>query len=189
MLKQFFRKESEWLDDGKELRLLAIENQFSTSLHINNSDTDEEINFTGKIDRVDRKGNETRILDYKTGSVADKALKPSDWEDLFSNPEKDKSFQLMMYAWLYSKSADDEHDLQAGIFSLRTPGSGPNILKLPGSSKIDAPALEAFEENLTALMIEIFNPSRPFVQVEDESICQFCSYQEVCNRIQDKGNY
>jgi CRISPR/Cas system-associated exonuclease Cas4 (RecB family) len=189
MLKQLFEREISWLKDGQELRIVSLEKDFRAKLQIKNENMDQAINFVGWIDRIDKKGSTTRILDYKTGYTKDKELKPKSWEDLFTNPDFNKAFQLIMYSWLYHKENPGIPAMQAGIISLRSPGNGPMLATPPESKEINETVLGEFEEHLSSLMIEIFDPSLPFRQAEDESRCKYCSFKEICIRAVSSDNY
>ena len=185
MLKMLFRKETVWLEDGKELFIKGLEKQLRTSLILEN---DLTITFSGKIDRIDSHDGVLRILDYKSGFVEAKQLRFKEWDDLIRNPDLSKAFQLMMYSWLYHKNTNEKADIGAGIISLRAPGDGPVLVNPPGGV-MDNNSLKAFEEQLITLMKEIVDPDIPFVQTEEESRCKNCSFKEICNRIASDKNY
>jgi len=42
--------------------------------------------------------------------------------------------------------------------------------------------LPDFQEELTALLEEIFNDSIPFTQIADVSKCEWCPYKAICAR-------
>ncbi|MEN8225615.1 MAG: PD-(D/E)XK nuclease family protein [Bacteroidota bacterium] len=182
MLRQLFDKETTWLRDGDELMLKDLEERYSSSLEIQINGNTEQLIFAGTIDRVDQKRGIARILDYKTGFVSEKQLNPKTWENLIENPEYSKAFQLIMYSWLYHKTNPAEA-LQAGIISLRAPGKGPVLLKPPEDRDLNPELFMTFEHKLQEMMEEIFNPSIPFSQAKDESRCKYCSYKEICNRV------
>ncbi|RLD80550.1 MAG: hypothetical protein DRJ15_06760 [Bacteroidetes bacterium] len=186
MLNQLFDREAQWLGDGQEMIVSALEYGLSTLL-LGADNT--QVKFKGTADRIDKKGEKVRIIDYKTGGVDTSKLKPANWDKLFSDPEYSQAFQLMMYAWLYHKTNPEAKDMDAGIISLKTPGNGPDMVKPPDSKAIDLKTLQLFEEHLITLIQAIFDPSVPFKQTEDDKRCKYCSYKEICNRSLGKDEY
>jgi hypothetical protein len=182
MLKQLFDREAEWLGDGDELMIKNLEDNFTTSIRMDTPAFKGDISFRGTIDRIDKKAETYRILDYKTGFVNDRQLKPKSWDKLMEDPEYSKAFQLMMYSWIYQKNEPGLKHLQAGIISLRKPGKGPVFLSPPDDSLLNSGTMSAFEDRLKILMEEIFDPDTKFSQTEDETRCKYCSFKEICNR-------
>ena len=140
----------------------------------------------GKIDRVDRKGNEVRIIDYKTGK--DKL----DFESvvsLFARDEKRNkaAFQTLVYALLYKTnsklSADDK--LVPGLINRTNlfDNSFEFGLKMGKELVTDVDKiLPEFEIHLKDLLEDIFNPSVDFDQTTLIEQCKFCPYQNICYR-------
>ncbi|MCW5911573.1 MAG: PD-(D/E)XK nuclease family protein [Cyclobacteriaceae bacterium] len=140
----------------------------------------------GKIDRVDRKDNVLRIVDYKTGS--DK-LDFESVASLFDRNDKKRQkavFQTLLYAFLYQTNfplkADDQ--VITGIMNREllfgNTTFGLTIGKRPVQNVV--PLMEEFSLHLTALLEEIFNPEVPFDQTQDPATCRFCPYKSICYR-------
>lgn len=147
-----------------------------------------EIILKGVIDRIDKLGNNLRIIDYKTGKVASASdLSISGWEDFEDGDKKDKAFQVMLYAWLYNRSKQEPvQGLTAGIISLPVLSNGlMNFAVREGRKKteeIDAEMLENFELYLLTLLREIFDTSVPFTQTDNRETCHYCDFREICGR-------
>jgi len=140
----------------------------------------------GKIDRVDRKENVLRIVDYKTGS--DK-LDFESVASLFdrSNKKRQKAvFQTLLYGFLYQTNfplkADDQ--MITGIMNREFLfGNATFGLEMNRSRVYNViPLMEEFRIHLTALLEEIFNPEVPFDQTPEISTCKFCPYKSICYR-------
>jgi len=138
--------------------------------------------FKGVADRVDRCNNTIRVTDYKTGKVEPAELKWKSIEELFSEPAKQKAFQLMFYCWLYDKTHRPGIPVNGGVFTLKNPSTF--LLMMPalqnmtvGESKM---LVDRFEEGLFRLCSEILNRDIPFVQTNDSSICRTCPYHPIC---------
>lgn len=180
MLKQLFEREASWVGQQGLLKILALEKTYFADLDMQ-PPLPGKVNFRGTIDRIDESSGMVRILDYKTGSVQPGKLKPGSWEALFTDPEFSQAFQLMMYSWLYHRN-HPVAESRAGILSLRAPGTGPLMMTPPDSQDFVAEVYRDFEEGLGRLVSDIFDPSKPFIQAEDEKRCRYCNFRDACNR-------
>jgi len=139
----------------------------------------------GTIDRIDRKGNEVRIIDYKTGRDE---LDFRDVDSLFSRDGKRNkaAFQTLLYALLY-KNNNSTSDLKI------VPGliNRNNLfdddfrfgLKINREYLTDAtPLFPEFENHLNSLLDEIFNPEGVFDQTDKEEACKICPFTGICYR-------
>ncbi|HYG17292.1 MAG TPA: PD-(D/E)XK nuclease family protein [Ohtaekwangia sp.] len=148
-----------------------------------------EVLMGGSVDRADRKGDVIRVIDYKTGKDSTSVKGPL--SDLFSREgDRNKAaFQTLMYALLFHKNFDpgqkEKLKLVPGLMN-RVNLFDENFtfgLKVGNQYVQDAvPLLPEFEANLTALLEDLYNPARPFDQTEDERICKWCPYREICCR-------
>jgi CRISPR/Cas system-associated exonuclease Cas4 (RecB family) len=141
--------------------------------------------LSGKIDRVDRKGDLVRVIDYKTGKDR---LDFESIASLFSRDGKRNkaAFQTLLYALLYKTNASQatyriipglinrmnlfDEDFRFGL------KMGKNFVE-----DVD-PLLPEFEQQLKGLLEELYNPSIPFDQTTDLEQCKFCPYQRICYR-------
>lgn len=96
--------------------------------------------LTGFADRIDLEGDVVRVIDYKTGRLADGALKVAHLGELLDDPEKEKVMQLLLYRYLVLKSLRDPRsglhkrlstldrrpgaDVQAGFYFFRNLDKG-----------------------------------------------------------------
>ncbi len=141
----------------------------------------------GTIDRVDRKGNEVRIIDYKTGR--DK-LDFESVASLFLRDEKDRkaAFQTFIYALLYKNnravSAADARIVPGLINRLNLFDDSFQFgLTINNQRVYDINALlPEFEAHLKLLLEEIFNPTAAFDQTTVIKKCRYCPYQNICYR-------
>jgi hypothetical protein len=141
----------------------------------------------GTIDRVDRKDNEVRIIDYKTGK--DK-LDFESVASLFLRDDKDRkaAFQTFIYALLYktnrSVTAADARIVPGLINRLNLFDDSFQFgLTLNKQHAYDINALlPEFEAHLKVLLEEIFNPTEVFDQTTIVEKCRYCPYQNICYR-------
>lgn len=124
------------------------------------------IKLKGTIDRIDQVNGVLRILDYKTGAVNSRALKINDWDLLASDYAYSKSFQVLLYAFLYSKNKNiklEEKNIESGIISFKNLKAG--FMKINNTS-LGQNELDQFLTQLNKLLIEIFNSEIPFKEKE-----------------------
>ena len=176
------------LAEGTAWTIKFLEKFLSKSIQLQLAEEIIEITLKGFVDRVDLTGNSIRIIDYKTGLVDKKELVLQEWTDLLDDPEKDKCFQLLMYAYLL----DDvfritDATVEAGIMSLKRVKTGFLPIAIPNEKEglnkgIDHHSLKSFEEILFRILQEMFDPEVPFDQTENLDICKRCPYINLCGR-------
>lgn len=151
--------------------------------------------ISGKIDRIDKVGGTTRIIDYKTGKDERKF---ATIEEIFDeNNEKGipkAVFQTLLYALLYRKSEKNEATaaLNAGLYLLREMTTEKEKydyrLKLVGKDRKTEPInqideyLVPFEMHLKELLEKLLNKDIPFAATEHEEKCKYCDYKSICHR-------
>lgn len=139
----------------------------------------------GKIDRVERKDNVLRIVDYKTGRDA---LEFDSVHSLFtSDIDRNKAaFQTLVYTMLYSKHNDTTSlKVEPGLLNSKMLFDRDLPFGLTMNKQLVKDARELlpeFEARLRELMEEIFNPEIEFDQTEDPKACKFCPYTRICYR-------
>jgi hypothetical protein len=139
----------------------------------------------GTIDRVDRRGDVVRVIDYKTGR--DK-LDFESVESLFMrNDKRNKAaFQTLLYALLYMKNTDLEGiRVVPGLFNrVNLFEDDFNFgFRLEKEPLVDIRSvLPEFEARLKEVVEEIFDPTTVFDQTTDIKTCRFCPYKAICYR-------
>ncbi len=150
----------------------------------------------GRIDRLDEVTDSDgvrriRVIDYKTGTKDLKGFESID--DVFSRKKihdhADYFLQAMLYSWIVSESAE--------VNPRQLPVS-PALLFIQHAIKDDySPVLQlnkapitdmrqwnaAFVERLSALIGEIYEPTKPFEPTDDPQFCKLCPYKELCGRV------
>jgi CRISPR/Cas system-associated exonuclease Cas4 (RecB family) len=145
--------------------------------------------ISGKIDRVDRKDDVLRVIDYKTGK--DK-LNFDSVASLFSRSgiRNKAAFQTLLYALLYKRThlSDGRWNnakLVPGLINrLNLFDEGFSFgLKVGKDNVTDVePLLPEFEARLHELFNELFDPQKPFDQTGELSNCKLCPYTQLCYR-------
>lgn len=153
--------------EHQQIKLIALEKSMSTTLKIEG--IDHPIILKGKLDRVDEVDGTTRIIDYKTGRVESKHVEILSWENLILDYKYSKAFQLLCYAYMYSKRAKDQ-PIVAGIISLKNLKDGTLLFaqkdapRGPKNNLIDTETLSKFENKLKELVLEIHDRDSPFTE-------------------------
>ena len=182
--ENFLRQEINVLKSAKNqlLTVLSLEEKYTSRLNVNQNGSNYSFNFKGTIDRVDNFGGDLRVIDYKTGMVDKKELKVEDLSLVFTEPDLNKSFQLLTYSYLFNKNNTGADKITAGIFSLRKFTAGLFTLQLTDSNFVNEDIINEFESGLKSLMLNVFDKNTPFTQTEDVDNCRYCPYINICNR-------
>jgi ATP-dependent helicase/nuclease subunit B len=143
-------------------------------------------NLEGRIDRIERRGNDVFILDYKTGkddSFAKINFKKLDVEQRETWSDAISSLQLPFYLLLYTlKTGTDIRNVRPAYLFL-----GRNVLSKDIETEFaDEPItrLEQFrlaEEVIFRLLEELVDLTKPFEPTADlQQHCPSCPFSTVC---------
>lgn len=154
--------EMEQLEE-ENLKIIALEKRFEFSIKVDKIGT---CCFKGIIDRIDELNGEVRILDYKTS----KSQKLSVSNDLIFEKENQKHIlQLGVYALYYAIFQPEQPLPKLGIWSF----SSKDLILLNYTKGLMNDGIlnkeliiETFSRAVEHLLLEIFNPSIPFVERE-----------------------
>jgi hypothetical protein len=149
-----------------------------------------EILTGGQIDRIDIVNGVTRIVDYKTGTVAEMI---NSLDELFADDRKkdaDAWLQILLYCEAYLANKP-ESMLQPSVYKIKKLGNGvfSDKLRLKTDSKnemlIDDYRLvrEEFTNGLNRCVTTIFSNDEPFIMTDDvRGKCSYCPYRALCMR-------
>tara|TARA_B100000809_G_scaffold70283_1_gene67764 strand:+ start:14740 stop:17514 length:2775 start_codon:yes stop_codon:yes gene_type:complete len=155
---------------GQPLFINSLEEKLLSEIKVDGA----TIQLKGFADRIDSYGTELRIIDYKTGLVKPTELQLKHIDELL-DAKKNKAFQLLMYALMYSKSnLIDNTQITSGIISFRTLSSGYMPFGMKKNANIDETVLEDFEVLLIKLIKEILDINTSFTHTTDAKWCEFC---------------
>lgn len=170
--------------------ILNLEDSFSILLSVPVNGSQIEILAGGKADRIDVTGNITRIVDYKTGAVAD-SIKSVD--DLFIEDRKkdvDGWLQTLLYCEAYL-ATNSRGIVFPSVYKIKKLG-GEHLddkLYLKSDSKTGIPINDyniirnEFVNGLRAIVSTIFSIGEPFSMTTDiRGKCSFCPYSSLCLR-------
>lgn len=193
LITKFLRSESEMIDalkeEGKTLTVKFLEQFIEKHVTVRHKDEMIDVRLKGFMDRVDRIGEEWRIVDYKTGRVEERDLKLTNLDELLQNPDLSMSFQLLCYAYLFgTRFGYIEQKIKAGIMPLKKGSEGFLEVSVPSGGEekpgtlIQADHLKEFEKLLMKMLEEIFDTDVPFIQTEDRKVCEKCTFINLCGR-------
>lgn len=174
--EMFLKNEQAFLESGNDIELITLEKGLRS--HIQSGDT--SVLLKGYADRIDKLNGTVRISDYKTGKTGHISLSSVSAEELLT-PKAAKQFQLLMYAWLYTRQYPTT-EIISGIYWLRNADEYFDRLSIATDDKIRTAQLEEFEQILTSLIEEILSEQHPFSMTTDEKRCQFCDFKNLCGR-------
>jgi CRISPR/Cas system-associated exonuclease Cas4 (RecB family) len=170
--------------------ILHLEETFSFPVSIATGDSGSDVLTGGKVDRIDITGGVYRIVDYKTGSVAEKI---ASIEDLFTDDRKkdaDAWLQTLLYCEAYLIN-NKGISLRPSVYRIRnlTPSADNNKLRIMSDRKNEIiiedykSVRDEFLRNLKSVISSIFSSNEPFVMTNDiRGKCSFCPYRRLCLR-------
>ncbi|MGZ4098192.1 MAG: PD-(D/E)XK nuclease family protein [Bacteroidia bacterium] len=187
-VEKLIRNDIKWVDElekqNQYLTINSLEKEFTASLKVNIGGKEETVYIKGKMDRIDTLNNSVRIIDYKSSIKQTDKFTFAGFEDLFTNKNSNKQFQLIIYAWLlYKNDACMPEQMQPGIIPFREFLNEPRFLSYNKQPlKFTKEFLDEFETYLVRFIEGIFNEETSFSQTPDADICEYCAYNIVCNR-------
>ncbi len=179
-LQDYFTREKKNLQTN--LSGIPHVSELETELEFTVEVNGKKVRLKGQADRIDKTDYLVTLIDYKTGKTDQKELKVKEWIDISTNASIGKSFQLLMYAWLYSRMKGNTLPVSSGIVSFRKLSDGFMNVSTPDGEFILPQTLDYFEKALFELLDELFDPEKKFSQTEDLDICRLCDFRGICRR-------
>ena len=147
------------------------------------------VKLSGIADRIDIISEEIlQLIDYKSGYKPH--LEFASIDSLFNGKAEQRIsniFQTLLYSMILNKTKGV--DIRPSLFyaSRMINKNYSPLIKVGGKEdavEIKSYSLVAnsFEEQLKALLDELFDPTIPFTQVEDRNSCTYCDYKKICKR-------
>jgi hypothetical protein len=178
MTKRLLLEERKRIQDNPEkpLCIIQLEGAYDWETTVEWNGQHKHLKFAGYIDRVDRLGDQYRVIDYKTGVVSESDL-------LFKTPKEDGlkidafsgckfSLQLTLYC-LFFRKRFGFLPADAQIISLINPGS-PYSLKVEKSDSPIPDVTAIFGDFLEEFLTEIYDVNVPFAHAEKSMYCAYC---------------
>jgi CRISPR/Cas system-associated exonuclease Cas4 (RecB family) len=171
-------------------KILYLETTYNFPVSILFEGSRKEVLTGGKVDRIDLTGGVTRIVDYKTGSVADKI---SSIEDLFVSDRKkdnDAWLQTLLYCEAFLVN-NPGISIRPSVYKIRKMNALSDIdtLRIKTRSKSEividdyVVVRDEFIKNLEGIIADIFSLDEPFTMTNDlRGKCSYCPYRGLCIR-------
>ena len=172
-IENTLKKELLFLKSLKEpLFIIQVEAKKTMCIELMVHGKKREVSFTGYIDRIDKIGNNYRVIDYKSGKVKEQDVKFSEKENPIMTFSKCKhAVQLTMYS-LFLKESFGCYPSEANIFSIT------DIKQLSYSLYSEKHNLEEmsilFKKFLEQLLEQVFDEAQPIEHNEDSKYCNYC---------------
>jgi hypothetical protein len=165
-------------------------NRFRMEVPIAVNGSRQYVGMKGIIDRIDRKEDKVRILDYKTGQDEKRFESLESLFDRENDRRNKAAMQTMLYSLLYlNVNPQEEARVIPGLYNSRELFSaGFDVLLEIKADRGYMPVrdIRPFEEEyrvqLVKLLEEIFNPEIPFSQTDNLRKCDYCTYRGMCHR-------
>ncbi|MFY0686704.1 MAG: PD-(D/E)XK nuclease family protein [Cyclobacteriaceae bacterium] len=163
---------------------------FSLDMPIKWRDRKKVIGLKGKIDRIDIRQGVVRVIDYKTGKDKKEFTSVASFIDPEDVGRNKAAFQVFFYAYLVQTGLKEDYDrIEPGLFNSRDlfqKDFNWQLIQKEGREQTPINSFEQFtdqfEDVLSQLLTEIWNPEHTFTQTEDLKKCGYCSYKEICGR-------
>lgn len=201
MIETYIRGIIEYdMSSPDEFAYLASEGRFEGGIKLSDG---RVVNIKGDIDRIDLlypNGNEhaphLRLIDYKTGSDKLEEIKDN-WSKLTTNPKAKTLMQILLYCELVHSGKSQKnlltdtqrsYPILPAVMLVRQMAQAPEryspYLNYKKNEPIDnyLACRSNYLETIQALLDELFDPSIPFVQTEDEQRCKYCPFALSCGR-------
>ncbi|MGC3947220.1 MAG: PD-(D/E)XK nuclease family protein [Chryseolinea sp.] len=142
------------------------------------------VKVSGKIDRIDRKDDVVRIIDYKTGKDQ---LDFDNVESLFRRDARRNkaAFQTILYALLYHSNKPTSQRILPGLIN-RINLFDKDFqfgFRMNRAYVTDARDLfPEFQKRLEEVLNELYVSDTPFDQTTNTETCKFCEFREICYR-------
>lgn len=171
--------------------IAALEQRITSRFAFASGGSQRSVVFSGLADRVDRlSGGVIRIVDYKTGSPH---IDFAGMGALFSDDITMRNaavLQTMLYSMMVRRMQDageiEGTEVCPALYYVRmmnADGYSPLLnIKDSGSIMGYAPYREEFEELLSGLLSELFDPACSFGQCPDTKPCEYCDFSTICRR-------
>jgi RecB family exonuclease len=171
--KNVLMKEKEFLSNTSEIVYIEqVEAAMNSELDVKINGVTKHIKFKGYIDRIDRVGNQYRVIDYKSGKVKDEDVKFKLVEDgLKQSFLKTKhALQLTLYCLFFKEKYNCFPD-HAIIMSLVKP---EKLFVLDYEKGIEG-MTEVFQKLVEELLNEIYNMDINFEHNAEAKYCGYCA--------------
>lgn len=184
--------------------IVALEQSFFDNVSFEAKDVERTLSIGGQVDRLDRIGEQLRVIDYKTGKPLTSTAPTLD--EIFDTAYVDTKhttyyLQAFLYASVIRKNKKNiaavnpaNEPVAPALLFIREAGKDgyDPVLKMKDAnqegkrkatySKVDDidKLYPDFIGHLKNLLSEIFDPAKPFTPTEYKDRCSTCIYKNIC---------
>lgn len=173
LTKKFLLADKEFvLNSTEDVYIIQLEGKFEKQIDVTVGNETKTLKFQGYIDRIDKVGENYRVIDYKSGKVKtdDVHLKIKD-EDYISGFNNCKhALQLTLYCLFFQERFNQLPD-SAQICCLLKPTEEFKLNQKDASLK---DITNQFSILLELLIEELYNKEIPFTHKEENLFCLYC---------------
>lgn len=162
---------------------LELDEEFYADLEFTVNGATRPLRISGTADRIDKKGDVYRIIDYKSGSCNETKVKisssrkrPEEIMPAFiRNDKTGYGRQLLMYALMFQQSFPDKDRFAAGIISMVNISDWfQTVKKEKDETHLDLELVNEFKEQLLELVAEMYDENFEFRHNPDAKYCEHC---------------
>ena len=169
----------------KPITFVALEEKYSMLFPIELNGRKIKVNLGGIIDRIDKIGDEIRIIDYKTGSNKVECDTIDDVFDAAKISDFKGILQTLIYCLIFSHKRADEH-ITPHLFMTRELDHNPDFRIRSKNDEFSEGSYRRVEDKVkafvTSVLTDIFDADKPFVQTDNEDNCKHCNFFYLCNK-------
>ena len=167
--------------------IVGIESKdYTIDIEIEGEKKTFKVGLRGVIDRIDKKGERVRVIDYKTGKDDKNFGSLSLLFDRTNKKRNKAAFQTLLYSLLFiHNNSEFKGAVVPGIINTKEIFSKKfdYHLMMDKEPIVNArPFLSEFDGHLKDLLAEIFSPHVPFDQTDDTEKCNNCPYKGICGK-------
>ena len=179
MLRNFFKYERKFLEEGNRLSIIDTEKELNHVIDYQG----HKVMLHGFADRIDKIGDEIRIIDYKTGKVNPYDVKINDKVSGITSMAE-KAIQLLMYKYLYLHEHNDVNpgQITPGIVGFQKLSHGLYNLEINELHDLSTSFKDTCDKYFNEFLAELFDKEIPFTQTDDVKNCSFCDFKSICKR-------
>ncbi len=163
--REFVHKSSEPID------IIMLEMKLTKSIEIEVNGTKKLIHFSGLVDRIDKVGNNYRVIDYKSGKVTEKDVKFKLLDTpILSFKNCKHAVQLALYC-LFFKERFNHFPAEAKIISLVDVKANYNLNIEDGTTE---DVCNSLVDLVTDIITELYETEEVISHNPDSKYCSYC---------------
>ncbi len=163
--REFVNKSSEPID------IIMLEMKLTKSIEIEVNGTKKLIHFSGLVDRIDKVGNNYRVIDYKSGKVTEKDVKFKQLDTpILSFKNCKHAVQLALYC-LFFKERFNHFPAEAKIISLVDVKANYNLNIEDGTTD---DVCNSLVDLVTDIITELYETEEVISHNPDSKYCSYC---------------